>query len=71
MFAPNSMKLAGFHNLFNFIFIFLERRFGAAGMGAQSQNFERACQRPQNSLSGAPPTTILGPPVEMLLDCYL
>jgi hypothetical protein len=68
MFAPNSMKLAGFHNLFNFFF---ERRFGAAGMGAQSQNVERACQRPQNSLSGAPPATILGPSVEMLLDCYL
>jgi hypothetical protein len=60
------MKSAGFNNLFNFMFLW-GRRFGAADVGARPQNFGRACRRPQNGSSGALPTTILGPLVEMLL----
>jgi hypothetical protein len=39
-------------------------------MEAQSQNFRRACRRPQNGPSSILPVTILGVPVEMLLTPF-
>jgi hypothetical protein len=48
MFAPNSMKSAGFYNLLNFR-LFRERHFGAAGVGAWHQIFGRACRHPKTT----------------------